>query len=66
MALPDASVSRMKGRPKLGRVRIGAMVMAVFKESNAVRDLEVQWKAFLHSSLVSGAAMPAYPLTNLR
>lgn len=42
MALPEASVSSTKGRLKLGRVRMGAVVMAVF------RELKVDWDSMVH------------------
>lgn len=66
MALPEASVSSMNGRLKLGKARMGAVVMAVFRESKVDWDSELHWKASLHSNLVKGVVKPAYPLTNFR
>ena len=59
MALPEASVSNMKGREKVGMAKTRVLVIATLSHSKTLCAFGVQLKLFLHRSEVKGAAMAA-------
>ncbi|MCI37928.1 hypothetical protein A2U01_0059155, partial [Trifolium medium] len=59
MAIPDASVSKINGLVKLGRAKVGAVVMASLRALKAMVVSGFQWNESLCKREVRGAAIEA-------